>query len=70
MALSTGSSKLSLTLKELRLRWEETKNHWNDPVSQAFDDNHIGPLEAQVIATLRGIDRLAQVLTRAQSECG
>ena len=70
MSLSTGSGKLNLALKELRARWEETRAYWNDPVSQAFDENHYTPLEMQVLATLRGIDRLARELDQAKKECG
>lgn len=70
MSLSTGSGKLNQSLKDLRLRWEEVQAHWNDPVSQAFEDNHCGPLEAQILSTLRGIDRLARVIDQARRECG
>jgi hypothetical protein len=70
MALHTGSSKLGLALKTLRLRWEETKEQWKDPVSQAFEANQMTPLERQILATLRAIDRLAQVIDQARSECG
>ena len=69
MSVAAGSSKLNLALKTLRQRWEETKTWWTDPVSQAFEENHWRPLEAQVLATLRGIDRLAQDLAQARQEC-
>jgi hypothetical protein len=70
MSLSAGSSKLNLALKALRVRWEETKTHWNDPVSEAFEENYWKPLESQVMTTLRGIDRLGQELAQARQECG
>jgi hypothetical protein len=70
MSLNTGSSKLSLALKTLRVHWEETRARWNDPVSQAFEENHWTPLEMQVLATLRGIDTLAQELDKAKQDCG
>jgi len=68
--LHTGSSKLGLALKTLRLRWTETVEHWHDPVSQAFELNHFIPLERQILSTLRAVDRLAQVLDQAKHECG
>ena len=70
MSLSAGSSKLNLALKDLRLRWEETKTRWKDPVSEAFEENHWRPLEMQVQATLRAIDRLGQELGWARQDCG
>jgi hypothetical protein len=70
MSVSAGSSKLNLALKTLRAHWDETKTRWSDPVSQAFEENHWTPLEAQVLTTLRAIDRLAQELAQARQECG
>jgi hypothetical protein len=67
--LSTGWTELSSALKELRLLWEETKTEWHDSVSQDFEENHLAPLEAQVVATLRAIDRLAPDLIQAQRDC-
>jgi hypothetical protein len=70
MSLSAGSSKLNLALKDLRIRWEEAKTRWHDPVSEAFEETYWKPLEMQVQATLRAIDRLGQELSRARQECG
>lgn len=70
MPLSSGSGKLNLSLKALRRRWEETQAQWNDPVSQAFEENHYRPLEEQLLATLRAMDRLAQILDQVRKECG
>jgi hypothetical protein len=69
MALGTGSTKLTQALKTLRARWEETQTRWKDPVSRAFDKDQFTPLEAQVVATLRAIDRLARELDEAKRAC-
>jgi hypothetical protein len=70
MSLNTGSGKLNHVLKELRLRWEETRAVWNDPVSQAFDEKHAAPLEMQLVTTLRELDRLALAIDQARRDCG
>ncbi len=69
MNLSTGWIELNSALKTMRLRWDEVKTDWNDSVSRDFEESHWEPLEAQVIATLRAIDRLSPVLAKAQQEC-
>jgi hypothetical protein len=69
MTLNTGWTELNNALKELRLQWEETKAVWTDRVCQDFEEHHWNPLEAQVVATLRAMDRLAPVLTKAKQEC-
>jgi hypothetical protein len=67
--LSAGSGKLSFALKTLRARWETTQPQWSDDVSRDFQENHLGPLEAQVMATLTAINLLGQVLAQARHEC-
>lgn len=69
MSLHSGSSRLALGLKELRARWEEVKGKWKDPVQRAFEEDQMEPLEEQVMATLRGIERLGQALDQARHEC-
>jgi hypothetical protein len=69
VSLDTGSSKINLGMKTLRFRWEETKGHWKDSVSRDFEDNYWTPLETQVLATLRVVDRLAQAMAKAKQEC-
>ena len=46
MDLTTGTAKLNQALKDLRIRWQETRQHWSDPVGQAFEDDQLAPLEA------------------------
>jgi hypothetical protein len=70
MSLSTGSGQLQQALKNLLTHWEETKTHWTDPVSRAFENDHCTPLEMQILATLRGIQRLADALDQAKRDCG
>jgi hypothetical protein len=70
MSLSTGSGKLNHLLKDLRLRWEETRTVWNDPVSESFEQKHTAPLEMQLVTTLRELDRLALAIDQARRDCG
>jgi hypothetical protein len=69
MNLSTGWTELNAALKSMRLQWQEIRLDWNDSVRRGFEENHWKPLEAQVIGTLRAIDRLAPILAKAQQEC-
>ena len=67
--LTTGWIELSSSLKTVRLRWEEVKKEWDDPVSQDFEEHTWAPIEAQVQAALRAIDRLGPILAKAKQEC-
>jgi hypothetical protein len=66
---ATGRGKLYGTLKDLRLRWEDTERLWDDPVRRDFEENIWIPLVGQAQAAIRGIDRLEQVLRQMQNEC-
>jgi hypothetical protein len=70
MNLDIGWTELNSSMKELRVSWEETKTHWDDTVQQEFEKNLWDPLEQQVRATLRGIERLAPALAKLRRDCG
>jgi len=70
MKLSTGRGKLYMSLQTLSAHWEDTKEDWADAVRQEFERDHMEPLHDQTVATVRAIDRLAQVLEQMEQECG
>ncbi len=59
-------TQLDSTLKRLHQRWEQTQSVWNDPVSRAFEQDYLIPLEQQVLVTQREMERLAQVIAQAR----
>jgi hypothetical protein len=69
MPLDTSVGKINQGLKDLFLRWDDTKAVWKDPVSRSFEENHMVTLEKQLITTLKAMDRLAQELYRCKREC-
>jgi len=56
-------------MKTLRDHWDLTCEQWDDHVSRDFDKNHMNPLEQQVEHALRGMDKLAEILTKVRNEC-
>lgn len=67
--LNAGKAKLAFAMKSLMLHWDDTKGSWNDPVSKAFEEEYLEPLEPKVAVALRGIERLNQILVSAEQEC-
>ncbi len=65
-SLSPTVTQLDSAWRVLRQRWEGAKSLWNDPVRWNFEKEHWAPLEGQVQATQREMERLAQVITQAQ----
>jgi len=63
--LSGGAAKLALALKQLGIKWETSKETWNDATARYFHKEHIDPLLPAVKETLESVGRLAEVLARA-----
>ncbi len=67
--LTTGAAKIAAAHKALRLRWEDTKEHWHDQNCRRFEATYIEPLDPHIAAALEAISRLAELLNRAEREC-
>jgi len=67
--VSTDRARLHNQLKDLRARWQEVQDVWDDPVRKEFEEGHWAALEAHVTAALRAMDQLAAVMTQARHDC-
>lgn len=70
MKLTTGRTKLAKAYKVLCQRWDQVRPGWHDEVSRQFADDFLAPLQQQTQATLRGIDRLSEILEEVYKDCG
>jgi hypothetical protein len=66
--LHSGAAKLEQAMRVLRARWEQTRHIWHDPISRAFEDNHLMNIEPQVKTVLDSVARLTEILDKAQQE--
>lgn len=69
MSLNTGSGNLSHALKTLRVHWGSTEMEWRDDVRRDFEENHLKPIEQELLAAVGAIGTLDQVLIKALQEC-
>lgn len=69
MALTSSTGKLNHGMKNLLLSWEQTKARWNDPVSRAFENDFIEPLQDQVRIAMRALDQLGLKVDQAIRDC-
>ncbi|HXT57714.1 MAG TPA: hypothetical protein VN699_03725 [Pirellulales bacterium] len=67
--LTSGAGRMQDAMKTLKLRWDETKEVWNDARRAEFEAAYIEPLEPQVRMTLDRLRRLALVFSQAFQEC-
>lgn len=68
--LSGGAAKLEQAMDTLRNARHDAAERWDDETFRQFDQRYFEPLEARYRRALDAIRRLAQVLDRAQRECG
>ena len=68
--LSAGQTKLSQAMKTLRERWDAVQEHWKDRVRDEFEEKHLREIQERVRATLGAMDRLREVVERAERDCG
>ena len=69
MGVYEGRGRLAKAMKELQLRWQEAQHEWDDPVSHAFEKEHLFPFEMDIRSAITAMDHMAQVLSQAKRDC-
>jgi hypothetical protein len=67
--ITTYRARLYTQLKDLRARWHELQDVWDDPVRKDFEEGHWAELEARVLAALRAMDQLGTTMAQARHDC-
>lgn len=69
MGVHEGQSQLNKAYKELNARWQQTLSDWNDPVSKAFAEKYLLPIEHELRMTGKAMDQMSRLLSQIKSEC-
>jgi len=69
MGMHEGRARLNKSVKELMVRWNETKSQWNDGTSRAFESKFLTPLEQDAKTAVGAMDHMAQILQKVRSDC-
>ena len=67
--MSAQSARLQHALKDLREKWEITRESWADQVAQDFEKNHLDSIEYLVKHTIVGMDKLSEMLGKIRRQC-
>jgi hypothetical protein len=70
MSVPSARAKLKDAYRVLMVAWEQTREGWSDPVSQALEERHLIPLESSIRAALGAMDTINEILERARRDCG
>jgi hypothetical protein len=69
MGMHEGSARLGKSVKELMMRWAETRSHWNDSTSKGFENRFLVPIEQDSRKAIGAMDQMAQILQKIKHEC-
>jgi hypothetical protein len=70
MGVYEGRGQLARALKDLNLRWMETKSTWQDATSDAFEKEHLLTLEMDLRQAVTAMEHMAQILGQVKRDCG
>jgi hypothetical protein len=65
-ALHSPMTQLETTGKTLHRHWETTRSAWDDSVSHTFESDYLALIEAELQATLKEMQQLAQAIDAAR----
>jgi len=69
MGVYEARGSLAKGMKDLLLRWGETKNDWNDAASMRFEKEFIFALEQDLRSAVAAMDHMAVLLQQARHDC-
>lgn len=69
MGVYEARGSLAKGMKDLMLRWSETKSDWNDAASARFEKDFLQPLEQDLRTAIGAMDHMAVLLQAAKHEC-
>ncbi len=69
MSMSASRMRLTGITKEVLLKWQQTKEYWQDAKSQEFEKKYLEELEASVDKAVSVIEQLDRLVTKVRSDC-
>ncbi len=69
MGVFEGRAQLGKAMKELAMRWSETRMSWDDVQSTQFEETFIAALEADLRNATGAMDHIAIVLQQIRRDC-
>ncbi len=69
MSLNSSRSRLLTLSKQLSIRWNETREHWQDAKAAEFEKRYLDELFNRVNVTAASIETLDQGLAKIHRDC-
>lgn len=69
MGMHEGRARLGKSVKELQMRWNEARMHWNDSTAKAFEIQHLVNIDMDAKQAGNAMDSMIQVLQQIKRDC-
>jgi len=69
MGVHESRGNLAKAIKELKLRWLETRAGWDDVRAEEFEKQYLDQLEADLRVTASAMDQMAILLSQVRRDC-
>ncbi|HUA66026.1 MAG TPA: hypothetical protein VME24_09270 [Alphaproteobacteria bacterium] len=69
MSLSANRGRLTGSVRELSLQWEQTKNHWRDQKSAEFEKKYLDELFIFADKAVVVLEKLDELLKKVRTDC-
>ncbi len=70
MSGATAKVKLTSACRDLRIKWSEATQKWNDSASRTFEKNHIRQFEQHTRSAVNALDTMRELMQAMERECG
>jgi len=67
--MSASGARLEALTKDLRIRWQQTREHWVDAKSLEFEHKYLDELFASVDRAVMVIEQLDKVILKIKKDC-
>ena len=67
--MSASGARLEVLTKDLRVRWQQTREHWVDAKSLEFEHKYLDELFASVDRAVMVIEQLDKVILKIKKDC-
>lgn len=70
MSIGVAKANLMDAAKQLRLKWDRIRPLWDDEVAREFEEKYIRGIEPGLMAAIKGLDHVADLVAAVRRECG
>ncbi len=69
MSLNSTRTRLTALTKQLSIRWDETREHWQDAKAVEFEKRYLEDLFNRVNVAAASIEELDRALAKIRRDC-